>query len=429
MRVTHTRQAGDSRTTDGSARLRAGLQTGLAALVALCLLSAAVLAAFGQTGTGPRRFSEDDLRAAERARDAALERLRKLEAQSAALARDLADIDADLMAAGLDATAREQAAYAAEEQLMILADETRSAGQALGSDQADLEDLLMALMTFSARRPPALAASPEDAGGAIRAAILMSEAAPELAQRADELSARIATLNRLAEQTRAERSDLDLALSALEPRRMEIAALAEEKRRARGRLDREAEAARARASRLAADAGTLRELLDGLARQAPPPPSLKPAAPTPAAPAPARSGSAPPSPPAQVRPAAAGGPLAPAVGARLRGFGQTRDGERHEGLTLGTRAGAGVIAPMDARVQFSGPFRSYGLMTILDVGGGVLVVMSGLDALYPEAGQQVKAGEPIGRMAQRSSPAPELYLEVRRNGQPTDPERWLSGRR
>lgn len=68
-------------------------------------------------------------------------------------------------------------------------------------------------------------------------------------------------------------------------------------------------------------------------------------------------------------------------------------------------------------------------MTILDVGGGVLVVMSGLDALYPEAGQQVKAGEPIGRMAQRSSPAPELYLEVRRNGQPTDPERWLSGRR
>jgi septal ring factor EnvC (AmiA/AmiB activator) len=84
-----------------------------------------------------------------------------------------------------------------------------------------------------------------------------------------------------------------------------------------------------------------------------------------------------------------------------------------------------VIAPLDARVQYAGVFRSYGLMVILDVGGDVLVVISGLDALYPEAGQWVLAGEPIGRMADRKSPSPELYLEVRRKGQPVDPEKWL----
>jgi septal ring factor EnvC (AmiA/AmiB activator) len=89
-----------------------------------------------------------------------------------------------------------------------------------------------------------------------------------------------------------------------------------------------------------------------------------------------------------------------------------------------------VIAPLDARVQYAGVFRSYGLMVILDVGGDVLVIVSGLDALYPQAGQWVLAGEPIGRMSDRrgadpKSPSPELYLEVRRKGEPVDPEKWL----
>jgi 23S rRNA (pseudouridine1915-N3)-methyltransferase len=88
------------------------------------------------------------------------------------------EIDVDLIAAGADATAREEAAYAAEEQLMILADQTREASRALTADQAALEDLLAVLMTFGSRRPPTLIASPEDAGSAIRSAILMTDAAP-----------------------------------------------------------------------------------------------------------------------------------------------------------------------------------------------------------------------------------------------------------
>jgi murein hydrolase activator len=123
--------------------------------------------------------------------------------------------------------------------------------------------------------------------------------------------------------------------------------------------------------------------------------------------------------------AAAGLPLPPAVGTRLRKFGAAIEGTRQEGLTLATRSGAQVVAPLDARVQYAGIFRTYGQMVILDVGGDVLVIVSGLDALYPEAGQWVLAGEPIGRMADQKSPSPELYLEVRRKGQPIDPEKWL----
>ena len=394
--------------------------------------------ALAQPRAAPKRFTIEDLRAAESARDAALARLSALEEKSAAAARALSEIDADLIAAGADATAREEAAYAAEEQLMILADETQAATLALTADQAALEDLLAALMAFGGRRPPALAASPEDAGTAIRSAILMTDAAPALVERGDELRLRIFDFNALAEETRAEQANYEFATGALGARRTEIAALAEEKRIASAALDAEADAARRAANALAAEAATLKDLLDGLAKTAPPAPSLKPqpsakpAAKPPAKP-PATSTPRPSAAPAPARAAppasAAGTPVPPAIGTRLRTFGQTINGLKQEGLTLSTRPAATVVAPLDARVQYSGPFRTYGLMVILDVGGDVLVVISGMEGLYPEAGQWVLAGEPIGRMADRKSPSPELYLEVRRKGQPVDPEKWLVAKR
>ncbi|MEM8920717.1 MAG: peptidoglycan DD-metalloendopeptidase family protein, partial [Pseudomonadota bacterium] len=82
-------------------------------------------------------------------------------------------------------------------------------------------------------------------------------------------------------------------------------------------------------------------------------------------------------------------------------------------------------APLDARVEYAGLFRSYGQILILDVGDSYLVVLAGLGAIYVETGQLVLAGEPVGRMADQKSPPPELYLEVRYNGQPIDPEGWI----
>lgn len=397
--------------------------------LALALLLLATPAA-GQSRPAPRTFTQDDLRKAETARDAALTRLRLLEAASASSSRTLSSIDTDMLAAASDATAREEAAYAAEEQLMLLADESQTASATLVSDQAAMDDLLAALMTFGSRRPPALAANPEDVSGAIRAAILMSDTAPALQARAADLRQRLAAINNIAAATRAQQEYLASATGALDARREEISALAEEKRRAQASLDAETVAARATAKRLASEADDLRGLLDSLARAAPAKPSLKPGPKPGAKPAtltPAKPSAKPPATVAS-KPST-GAPLNPVVGTPLRRFGRTVDGEKQEGLTLSARGGATVIAPMDARVQFSGPFRTYGQMAILDVGGEVLVVISGLETLYPEGGQWVLAGEPIGRMADRKSPSPELYLEVRRKGQTVDPEAWLGKRR
>lgn len=394
------------------------------------LLIILVLLAAPAVGQPRRTFTQDDLRQAEAARDAALARVKALEQASSAAARAVSDIDADLVAAASEAIGGEEAAYAAEEQLMILADESRAAREALVSDQAVMEDLFAALMTM--RTPPALATSPDDVSSAIRAAILMSDAAPALAGHAEDLRAKIATIDHLAAATRAQQANLLAATSSAGARREEIAALAEEKRRASASLDAETAAARANARKLAQEAANLRELLDGLAKSAPPAPSVKPGqkpaakpAATPAQPA------AKPSSTAASKPAAtakAGSPLYPVAGSPLRRFGRVIEGQKQEGLTLAARAAATVIAPMDARVQYSGLFRTYGQMVILDVGNDLLLVVSGMESLYPEAGQWVLAGEPIGRMADQKAPSPELYLEVRRKGQPVDPETWLGKR-
>jgi murein hydrolase activator len=413
--------------------LRTQLFPTIVGMSGLCLFLLVGSLAIAQSRAAPKTFTQDDLRKAETARDAALARLRTLEAATSAAAREASAIDADLIAAASDATAREEAAYAAEEQLMLLADDSRQAGSALAKDQAALEDLLAALMTFGARRPPALAAKPDDVSSAVRAAILMSDAAPALSSRAEDLRNQLVEINQLESATRAQQSYLASATGALEARREEITALSTEKRRALASLDSETAAARASAKRLADEAATLRELLDKLARAAPPTPSLKPGTKPPAKPAtsaPAKPGSKPEAKPApgNIAKPSTGAPLNPVVGSPLRRFGRMIDGEKQEGLTLATRSGATVIAPRDARVQFSGPFRTYGEMVILDVGGDVLVVISGMETLFPEAGQWVLAGEPIGRMADRKSPSPELYLEVRRKGQPVDPETWLAKR-
>lgn len=396
----------------------------------LILLATPTLA---QSPAAPRTYTKDDLRRAEAARDAAVARVRALEGQSSAVARDLSLIEADLVAAGADSGEREAAAYAAEEQLMILSDETETANRALSADQAALQDLLAALMTLSARRPPAIVTSPEDSATAIRAAILMSDAAPALAKRAEGLRGQIAMLNHLADETRRQQANLVSATAALAARREEINALAAEKRRALSKLNAETRAARNESRRLAEKAETLRDLLETLGRTSPATPGARPAAGSPGTPAtltprPDRTGLKPAVPAAVRPPAAAGLPVWPARGARLRYFGQTIAGAPQEGLTLATRQAAQVVAPLDARVEYSGVFRSYGHMVILDVGGDVLVVVAGLDVLYPETGQWVLAGEPIGRMSDRKSPSPELYLEIRRKGQPVDPEKWL-GRR
>ena len=74
-------------------------------------------------------------------------------------------------------------------------------------------------------------------------------------------------------------------------------------------------------------------------------------------------------------------------------------------------------------------------MLIIGVSGGYHVLMSGLAKVDGVVGQEVLAGEPVGRMASKpgqTNAGPSggkdqrLYIEFRRNGAPIDPAPWFA---
>src|SRR5690606_17130200 len=124
----------------------------------------------------------------------------------------------------------------------------------------------------------------------------------------------------------------------------------------------------------------------------------------------------------------------PVAGRILHRFGSPDEiGSRRSGDTLQTQSGAIVTAPSDGTVLYSGPFRSYGNLLILDVGDGYHVVMAGLGRLNVHPGQTVLAGEPVGSMEEvqlasassnDATGSPKLYVEFRKDGKPIDPAPW-----
>ena len=121
--------------------------------------------------------------------------------------------------------------------------------------------------------------------------------------------------------------------------------------------------------------------------------------------------------------AGVGGSLMPVSGAVLRGFG-SRDnfGIVSRGLTLAGKPGMRVLAPMEGKAVFVGPFKGYGTIVILQHANGFHSLLAGFGKVDLVLGQKVLAGEPVGVMGQSKGKAgPEMYFELRRNGEPINP--------
>ena len=96
------------------------------------------------------------------------------------------------------------------------------------------------------------------------------------------------------------------------------------------------------------------------------------------------------------------------------------------GIKIQTKTGSEVKAASAGEVVFIGEFRSYGLMLIIDGGGGLYTIYGHLGAINVSENAKVIQGEILGQIT--SSENPVLYFEVRYNGQPDDPLLWLNSR-
>ena len=99
----------------------------------------------------------------------------------------------------------------------------------------------------------------------------------------------------------------------------------------------------------------------------------------------------------------------------------------HPGVDLRAARGTAVHATGAGRVTHAGPDAGYGNMVEIDHGDGVSSRYGHLSRVLVNVGEQVATGEVIGETGSTGrSTGPHLHYEVRLDGHPVDPERFLN---
>jgi septal ring factor EnvC (AmiA/AmiB activator) len=400
------------------------------------------VAAAAQQPAAPAQSQSGDKRDVLKQRDDELKALHEQQLKSAeteaAIKREIEEIGADrrkLNQALIDTATRvrdvETKVTTTEARLKPLDGQEHTIRASLDSRRGVIGEVLAALQRIGRRPPPALIASPEDALQSVRTAMVLGAVLPEMRDQVASLAHDLANLVTVRKQIAAERDTLKQELASLGDERTRMSALIGERQKQQAEREQALAAERSRAAELAKQADNLKAFI-----------AKHEQGQTPATRA--ARGDQPSSLSAQHDP----GRLAPAVafaslrghvpnpvnGVKLKVFGDPDGmGGSEKGVSIATRAGAQVTAPADGWVVYAGPFRSYGQLLILNVGGGYHVLLAGMDRISVDLGQFVLTGEPVAAMGNGSqiaavlatgSSQPVLYVELRKDGTPVDPGPW-----
>ena len=136
----------------------------------------------------------------------------------------------------------------------------------------------------------------------------------------------------------------------------------------------------------------------------------------------------------------------PVAGRVLRRAGEAdAAGIKRPGVLLATRPRALVSAPVAATIRYQGPLLDFWNVMILEPKSGLLMVFAGLDVVYGRTGEVIAEGSPLGLMGGKDAAIGEiltqvgdgtgsdlsqsLYLEVREDNEPVNPESWFRTQR
>jgi len=429
------------------------------ALFWLAFLGAAPGAAAQSHHAGPRHHAtrpDPAVEAARRARDAAEAKRRAAEARHRAAEQLSAQASAQseaarrqaaaeaarataLSAASVAATERLQAterdADDAAARLAALHDQQEAARRTLEADAAALAPMLPLIERLSLYPAETLLAAPARPDDSLAGLMVLHGLGTELEARARDLRAQQDRLRILSAQLETQGRTLDALQRRQAAQQAAVAARADEAKTRAASSGRAADRAARQAAAAAARAATLDDAVaqlesaskaaqDRLLREAKAADSAR----QPAAARQARQEAA------DIDADNKAGPPPPSGGAPVAGriaiaFGADSPAGRATGITYAPPPAATVTAPCAGRIDFAGPFRSYGTMLILDCGHGYRFVMAGLDRLDVAVGQRLARGAAVGRMpagsASDGAGRPSLYVQLRHGQATVDPSRFL----
>ncbi len=411
--------------------------------ILLALLFAAV-PAWAQDAAGTRQ----QMREMERARAAELTAQKQAAARASAAAEQERRLAAQRIAAAARLRQAETATAEAAQRMEDLANRQRDIEARLAARAADMAPMLPLIERLELYPAETLLVAPTDPDSALTGVLVLRGLARRLETDARALRQEQAELDKtrkaIAEQTPVlAAAQAAQAAQAAELDR-QIAATASGRKEATD----EAEAAARRAADLAARAEGLRAVIAAIeaerraaeARAKAEAAAAERAKQTQAAEAARRRQAALAKPSGSGTIASSARPggqlLTPVAGRVSRHWGDRTDAGPSTGITYQAPPSARVVSPCGGRVVFGAPFRSFGLLLIVDCGGDYHAVLAGFERLDVQVGQSVQAGEPVGVMPNWDPKAgsasagghPGLYVELRRGGSPVDPAPWLKGK-
>lgn len=119
----------------------------------------------------------------------------------------------------------------------------------------------------------------------------------------------------------------------------------------------------------------------------------------------------------------------PVRGELMNRYGGAREesGGTWKGLFIRAITGEMVHAIADGRVVYADWLRGFGNLLILDHGAGFMSLYAYNEGLLRQVGETVRGGDPVAQVgASGGDPESGLYFELRRNGTPFDPMKWVA---
>jgi murein DD-endopeptidase MepM/ murein hydrolase activator NlpD len=129
--------------------------------------------------------------------------------------------------------------------------------------------------------------------------------------------------------------------------------------------------------------------------------------------------------------ASSGGFVRPVPGPISSGFGMrihpiTGDRRMHNGVDMNGALGDPIRSSRSGRVIFAGVKGGYGNAVMIDHGGGMVTLYGHQSRIAVTNGESVQAGQVIGYVGSTGqSTGPHLHFEVRINGGPVNPAKYL----
>ena len=118
-------------------------------------------------------------------------------------------------------------------------------------------------------------------------------------------------------------------------------------------------------------------------------------------------------------------PVQGVITSRFAAIENVRSGA-HTGLDIGAASGTKILAVADGVVKYASPMGTYGNLVIISHGNGIETYYAHCSRILVSVGQQVSSGDNIALVGSTgNSTGPHLHLEVRINGSPVNPQRYL----